>query len=254
MPDTKPELRLFGLSLDLKVNILALIALLLSISSLLWQATQILRGAQVVMSTGERVNFVRHIPSAQPRIPYLLVNARLDYVNTGAVGRDAIVTSERLVIQFGNLVPYEYRWLHFELFLPDKLGRSFRKTRDGAHSFLVPGSGSETHQTTFVPFREADVQTDGAKAVAVTWRTFLSFIASEPPMTLKFSAVDRLGNQYKTACTVFITDTIIEDLRQNHWATALCEANPSPNGPSNGSTGTPPAPSKPAAHSPFNVE
>jgi len=253
MPNAKPTLRLFGLSLDLKVNVLALIAFLLSIGSLALQGVQILRGAKVVMSTGERVNFVRRTHPAQPETPYLLVNARLDYVNTGAVGRDAIVSSERLVIQFGDLVPYEYRWLHFELFVPDESGGPKPVTEDGAHSFPVPGGGAETHQTSFVAFRDADVRTAGAKAAAVIWVDFLRLVETERPMTLRFFAVDRRGNEYETACTVDLTDPMLEALRQNHWATAICEANPSLTGSPIVNSDASLAPTKPAAHPPSNV-
>lgn len=253
MPDSKPTLRLFGLSLDLKVNVIALIAFVLSTGSIVLQGVQILRGPQVVMSNGERVNFVRRTHPAQPETPYLVINARLDYVNTGAVGRDAIVSSERLEIQFGDLAPYEYRWLHFELFVPDESGGPKVLTEDVAHSFLVPGGGAETHQTTFVAFRDASVRNADAKAAPVLWVDFLRLIETERPITLKFFAVDRRGNAYETVCTVVLTDPLLEALRKNHWATALCEANSSQTGSPIASSSVPPAPTKPAAHPPYNV-
>ena len=224
MPENKSTITLFGLSLDLKVNVLALIALALSIGGLVLQAAQIIRGSHIIMSNGERVNFVRQVNPAQPQAPFLVVNARLDYVNKGAVGRDAIVSREYLTIQFGDRVPpYEYRWLHFELFIPDESGRPKPKSIDGGHSFLVQGGGSETHQTTFVPFRDAKVRTPGAKSAAIIWNDFLTLIKMERPIILKFFAKDRLGRSYDTECKVFLTDVMFEALQKNDWTTAICE-------------------------------
>lgn len=253
MPDDNPPVRLFGLTLELKANIIALIALLFSTGSLVLQGVQILRGAQVIMSIGERVNFVRSVHPARPDAPYLVVNARLDYVNTGAVGRDAIVSSERVAIRFGDLDPYEYRWLHFELFVPDESGGPKVVTTDGAHSFLVPGAGATTHQTTFVAFPGADVRTPDAKSAPVLWIDFLRLVETERPMTLRFFADDRRGGEYAAACKVVVTNPVLEALRQNHWATALCEASPPQARPSIATSGARPVTTQPATTPPPNL-
>ena len=146
---------MFGLRLDLKINVLALAAFLLSTGSLAWQAIEMWRGPRVEMAAGERINFLKRSHTAQPDMPYPVVNARLDYVNEGAVGRNTTIAAERLNLRFANWKPYEYRWLHFELIVSDAEGKPVVETRDGAHSVLVPGGSAASHQTTFVAFRDA---------------------------------------------------------------------------------------------------
>lgn len=221
--DNKPSIRLFGLRLVFEANILALLAFLLSISSLTLQGVQMLRGAQIDFSIGERVNLVHVEPKVEDHAAILVVNARLDYVNSGAIGQGAIISRERLEIQFGEETPYEYRWLHFELFVPDKTGKAKSVTEDAAHSFIVPGAGAESHQTTFVGFRDATVTTRGNKAAAVTWADFLMLLETEHPVTLRFIAMDRLGRTYEAECIVAANATLLDTLRENKWGTALCE-------------------------------
>lgn len=226
MSNDKPRFRFFGLTLNFEVNVLALVAFLLSIGSLGLQAIQILRGPTVTLSPGERVNLVRYSHPGNADTPILLVNARLDYVNTGAVGRDAIVSSERLWIEFGDLGTYEYRWLHFELFVSDDAGEPKNITLDGAHSFLVPGAGAATHQTTFVPFANGPVlirNGEKPKATHVFWDDFLERIEKKQPVVLRFYALDRRGgDSYQAACTLLITPSVVSALRKVHWTSVLC--------------------------------
>ena len=221
----KPSIKIFGIQLVLEANIIALTALLLSISSLTINMIQIMRGADVKLSVGERVNLVRWSHPVMPGSYYLLVNARLDYVNSGAIGRDAIVSKERLIIKFGERLPYEYRWLHFELYLPDDTGGPKAITQDVAHSIIIPGAGAESHQTTFVAFRDAKVWMKGAKSAYVPWDNFLEWVELGERFELNFVAHDRRDIQpYKAACTVLITNAVLSTLKNNNWATALCES------------------------------
>jgi hypothetical protein len=229
MAYSKNKYKIFGLYLDYNINVLALIAFLLSVGSLATQAVQIIRGAQVRMYLGERINLVRYKHPAQPEKPFLVVNARIDYVNEGAVGRDAIISNEYVTIHFGDSIPYEYRWLHFENIIPDKSGAPEFEIKDPAHSELIPGAGSVTHQTSFIGFRDADTFTQGAKAAAVLWVDFLSFVRKDEPMILKFFALDRQGKKYNATCKVRFTNPVLDALEKNHWATALCEDNTSIN-------------------------
>lgn len=254
MPESARRSRFPRLALDYRVNVLALLAFVLSTGSLAWQGVQAWRGARITMSNGERVNFVRQVHPAVPEAPYLVVNARLDYVNTGAVGRDAIVAGERLVIGFDDLGAYEYRWFHFEMFVADEAGRASVSTSDVAHSFVVPGGGAATHQTTFVAFPDSSVETPGAKAAPVLWHRLLERVETQRPIRLRFLARDRQGRRYSAACTLRPTDAFVEALAENHWGTALCEPGEAPAGAAGGPGEAPGAAAPPAGERPPGID
>ncbi len=254
MPDDAQSVRFLGLTLDLKLNVSALVAVVLSISSLVIQGVQILRGPQVTLSAGERVNLVRYVPPATPDAPYLIVNARLDYVNTGAVGRDAIIASERLVMDFDDLGTYEYRWLHFEMFVPDDSGGPKAQVSDIAHSFPVPGGSAATHQTTFVYLSGSAARTPEVKSAPVLWSDFLRSARTKRPIGLRLLAHDRRGGPpYEAACAVVITDAVLEALERSHWATALCEGTTAATKPRSTGTESPPAATTPASAPPPGI-
>jgi len=231
MPNTNSTIRLFGILIDLKVNLLALVACILSIGSIVLNVTLFFRGSKVIMSSGERVNLIQETHPAKGESPFLLINARLDYVNTGAIGRDAIVSKEWVEIYFSDLTnPYEYRWLHFENYIPDKTDKSGgakQRIKDGAHSFIVPGSDAVSHQTTFAPFSGAKAYKENSYVTHVKWENFLSYIENKDPMILRFFAQDRRGGSpYEAACTVIITNSVLKALLHSNWATALCIESP----------------------------
>jgi hypothetical protein len=216
----------FGLKISREVNVLALIAFILSTSSLALQGWQYWRGAQVTMTVGERVNLVRRTNPARPEVPFLVVNARLNYLNSGAVGRDALIGDERLQVRLGD-DSFEYRWLHFELIVPDRQGLPEAKVLDGAHTFIAPGAGAASHQTTFVAFPGAPVRDGGDRppfAEAIPWGTFMLRLelGLDAPLRLRFSAVGLDGSHFVHECAVLMTDEVALSLRENGWATALC--------------------------------
>jgi len=216
-------IRFFGLSLSREVNILALIAFVLSSSSLAIQGWQYYRGARVTMTVGERVNLVRVTHPALHNVPFLVVNARLNYLNTGALGRDAIIESERLHIGFDDRKPFEYRWLHFELLVPDAGGGWSAMVKDGAHSFVAPGAGTASHQTTFVAFPEAPARpAEDAVSAAVTWNSFMLMLETTKALTLRFISRDIHGDEYTYECAVMLTEGVRRALDRDGWATALC--------------------------------
>ena len=214
---------MFGLKISREVNVLALIAFILSTSSLALQGWQYWRGAQVTMTVGERVNLVRHINPARKEVPFLMVNARLNYLNSGAVGRDALIGDERLHVLLGDEV-FEYRWLHFELILPDQQGLPEADVQDGAHTFISPGAGAASHQTTFVAFPGSPVRHGDRPtfAEAIPWSTLLLKLELGAPLRLRFSAVGLDGSLFVHECAVLMTEEVKLSLRDNHWATALC--------------------------------
>jgi hypothetical protein len=215
--------RLFGFLLSREINVIALIALFLSLSSLGWQAWTLYRGPQVELRIGDRVNLLFESNPARPGVLFLKVNARLSYINRGAVGRDAIVTNEILHIFFGERKPYEYRWLHFENLLPDPKDRTaVASDATPAHDFIVPGAGVASHQTTFAAFPEAPLEDKEARAVVLAWPAFLRLVQEDASVEFVFTGIEIGGRQHSRRCRLTVTEEMVEVLDALAWITAHC--------------------------------
>jgi hypothetical protein len=223
MADSGADLRLFGLAVKREANVLSLVAFLMSMASLSLQGWDYLRGPVVSMTAGERVNLFRLDDPSAMSPPFLAINARMNYVNTGAMGRDAIIESERVRFALDGGLWIEYRWLHFEMLVPTVGGGFERKVKDGAHAFVAPGAGAASHQTTFVGFPEApdpaDVQ---AVSTVMTWDSLMAQLETGAGMALRFVAADAAGKEHAYACDVLLNDSVLNALRRDGWATALC--------------------------------
>jgi hypothetical protein len=175
---------------------------------------------------GDRVNLVFADNPIKDGAPYLLVNAQMNYVNEGAIGRDAIVTNEFLHIRVGDEPSFEYRWLHFETILPNP-GDLAATTKDEtvAHSFLVSGGGAESHQTTFAAFPDAPLFEEGADAYPLPLPFFQQLTREQPCVNLTLRSVASDGKIHSAHCWIKL-GKIGRQLLANHgWATFFC--NPS---------------------------
>ncbi len=215
--------RIFGFSLSREINVIALIALFLSLSSLGWQAWTLYRGPQVELRIGDRLNLLFESNPTRPGVLFLKVNARLSYVNRGAVGRDAIVTNEILHIFFGERQPYEYRWLHFENLLPDPEDRTaVASDATPAHDFIVPGAGVASHQTTFAAFPGAPLDDEDARAVVLAWPAFLRLVLEDASVDFVFTGIEIGGTQHSRRCRITVTEEVVEILDTLGWMTVHC--------------------------------
>ena len=217
-------MQLFGLTLDRRVNLLALAAFVMSLASIGLQIWHYVEGAKVELRVGERVNLIFESHAAQRDNLVLHINARLSYINSGAVGRDAMIVGERVEIALGDLPPYEYRWHHFETFTAGENGIAEPRFADTAHDFGVPGADTATHQTTFVAFPEVRPRNPNAETDYLTKVDLLRrIIRSSSTVTLTFIAEGVGVTPDPVSCRLLVTERIVDEINATNWVTVFCE-------------------------------
>ena len=212
--------RLFGLSISREINVIALIALVLSLSSLGWQAWTLYRGPQVELRIGDRVNLLFESNPARPGVLFLKVNARLSYVNRGAVGRDAIVTNEIRTSRSASSSPTSSAGSISRTCCHATVRRWRANADFGA--LTVPGASVASHQTTFAAFPEAPLHDKDARTIVLAWPAFLRLVQEDASMRFVFKGIEIDGTQHSRRCRFTVSEEMVEVLDALAWITAHC--------------------------------
>lgn len=215
------------LRINYEINILALVAFLASVLNFGLLVYQYLRGPQIVMRIGERVNIIVVEHPAKPNNKVILINGRLTFTNTGSIGRDAILVNERIVIQLDDESRYEYRWLNFENYVRDASGSGAPVPifQDSAHEIVIAGGNSSSHQVTFSAFPESRSLEKNTSTDFLSKRGLQFYKEGHGNMSINFIAetTDAGSEGLQKSCDIAITSSVWLDIETTGWATVICQ-------------------------------
>jgi len=142
-----PCLRLVGLEIDRKTDVVSLVAFLLSIMSLITHGWLFLAGPQVALQAPEQMVFYNYTDADQKQ--YLAIAARMAYVNTAQAGYNDAVKSESATVIVGER---RLRFLWSKYTASDADGHLFKLNPKGdALPVPINAGGVEAHETSFSP-------------------------------------------------------------------------------------------------------
>lgn len=230
-------MKLFGLEIANKTDILAFTAFLLSVISILHQAYNFLRGPEVTLANLRQVvlYFIR-TPDADER--HLTFISSFAYVNSGAVENNAVVMEERIGFSM-NQKNYIFTWHGFVqmnsqpaligLNGPDKRTLQIEEIKT-AGPFVIRGSGAEAHETRFAARLNDDFVDekevvnhfkDALKGSEVKWP--ISFYAE----TLNDCRISLHAKGFKdcrksATCEITMTWRFMQQLLKRGWTIINC--------------------------------
>lgn len=220
-------MRIFGIVIEKRTDILAFAAFLLSVAGLLSQAVVFLivvtRGPVVTLFTSEQIMLISdQLEESGPM--YVRVNAQMAYTNSGAPGKNVVIKREIVKLQLDDGLPYQQRWQTFETFdIVDKELMSISK--EPASPQTVSAGDAASHDTYFVPFRHR-CHSDGDNCDEwrnfLTWNDFLSKI--ERLDVLKVTLIGEIygHEQVEVSCVVQVDRNLRDRLKDYGWHAPSC--------------------------------
>jgi hypothetical protein len=130
--------------------LVAVAALLLSLSGIIYQIFTVIQGADVELIPPEQV--VLKVESFNNE-KYLNFIIPIAYLNTGNTGNNAIIKNEEIDIHLDNKGKYSHKWIYF-VFTYSEKDELKEEDRKPAHSFVVNAGEAKAHETVFVAYPE----------------------------------------------------------------------------------------------------
>lgn len=221
-------MKLLGLEIANKTDILAFTAFVLSLISVVYQVGNFLLGPEIILADPRQVVlYFTPTPDADER--HLTFISALAYVNRGNAGNNGVVMEERIGFSM-NGKDYIFTWHGFVLMTSQPMliasnesdKRRIRiKEIKTAGPFVIPGSGAEAHETRFAARFENDFINE--KMVLDYFKEVLQG-KKESKWLISFYA-ETLNDGSKSAiCEITMTARYVGQLldRDQGWAVINC--------------------------------
>ena len=214
-------IRLFGLEIERKTEIIALAAFLLASSSVIYQIYNLFRGADIRVFPPNQI-FINSefYPNSGS---YVRFGARLAYVNKAQMGYNDIINKEAIIFSLGGKT-YEQVWQTFESFdlKESKLKRNYLSD---AHPVSVSAGSSESHETYFAPRSVRCLRNNencNKWKNYLKWDDFISEIEKVKDLTFTFNSETYDGSNLEVECTIDVDEALIDRLNKSKWAAPSC--------------------------------
>jgi hypothetical protein len=219
-------------TIERKINIPAVIALVISAITLGWQISNYLAGPEVELFAPDQIviasSEVARFPNREGG-PYAHIFGRMSYVNAGAAGYNATVRRESAIVSIPGRAPFEQRWYRFVS--ADATGAegnslTVKKISDAGPFPLAAGS-STTHLTLFQPWPHRCTIKDAAcdpRQNYITWDQFLELTKDQREFDVQFVAETYDAEPRVVAtCKVKLSERSYAGLMSRSWASPACQ-------------------------------
>lgn len=213
----------FGLfEIERKTSLLALVAFLLSLSSVFYQISVFLRGPDIKLFQPEEI-MIGSIGGDIDK-DYLSIIAGMSYVNSGETGYNGVVLKETISFKLGNS-EYKFHWRSFVSSWRDSSGLTVN-TKEEAHPFPVMAGNAESHETLFSARRNRNIGTDieDINSNFIKVSDFLIAFMKQKKLELSLQAITEDEEILTITCETDFSDPIKQALGHNgeKWVTVSC--------------------------------
>ena len=208
------SIKILGIEVERKTDILALAAFVISISSIFAQTINLLQGPDVVLENPKQILFKSEAYS--DGVEYLRISANLVYLNKGSPGYDDIIKGEEAFVRIGDVT--------FSLAAQDYVKSTNNnevltiEIISAADPVQVKSGGIESHETYFAPWPCGE---HNESKNYISFSTFLSLIKNQDYIfvTVRSSTYD--GEKLKTVCKLKVSQ-FIHHLESKKWSAPMC--------------------------------
>lgn len=210
------SIRVFGIQIERKTDILAFAAFLISLLGVATQAAFFVRGADVELFVTEQVLLMGDKIRDEK---YARIAARMTYVNRGQVGYNDILRQELVRFKIGN-TEYEHYWQDYTS-SKEEGGKLSMNIRGDALPVAINAGSSESHETFFAP---RWVTQNGVRSGKnyIQWDKFLTTISAQNEIVFVFRFKTFLGKEGEAACKIVVDSNLIENLKKRGWSVRSC--------------------------------
>ncbi|MBI1920123.1 MAG: hypothetical protein HYS23_03475 [Geobacter sp.] len=217
-------MKIFGIEIERKTDILALAAFTLALAGMLHQFSGYLHGPVVKLFLPEQVLiFADKIGAAQTE--YVRFAAPMAYVNTGQPGYNAAIKSEAIRFTMAGR-SYEQKWQEFGSSGSNNNNLTWKKNGD-AHPFAIEAGSTESHETAFAP---RTVLVRGGEDPAarsrnyLKWDEFITGLSGNKEFEITFVSEIYGKSPVNVKCKIYLTDAIVRTLKERKWVAPSCWA------------------------------
>ena len=221
--DNEDLVKFRWIRIDKKTDIVALTAFLLALFATLFQVKDWLQGPEIEFYAPDRVVIYSYKQSNG--IPIIRIAAPMSYTNAASSQYSAAVRSESVTMMVGSLISKQ-DWISFGRLARDITGFSPQITAD-ASPVPIPGGSAVSHSTLFGPF-EVDCSAPSAKNDCKPNENYISVgslsVALGEAHEVKFEFLAKIYGfkALRQACSVNVTQAVIEQWAEGFWLIAPC--------------------------------
>jgi hypothetical protein len=198
----------------------ALAALLLSVSGAIYQVTMFVRGPVVTFYPPQLVLIFAYSPSQESE-EIVRFNARMTYVNTGHLEHNAVVKRESMTFKLGN-EKFTQEWESFAIPVSHSPELTWDK-KDEAHPVPVNAKSSESHQTSFTPYPIPGVDGNKKFIYYLSWDEFIKKIEGQEKLEFEWiSEIYGSSKIHRTTCWIELDQHTKRHFAQKKWQTLAC--------------------------------
>lgn len=208
------NIKILGIEIERKTDILAFVAFLISISSLVTQTANLIKGPEVNLEPPTQILINSHkYPDDKS---YIRISAKLTYLNTGSPGYDDNIKSEKVSFSIQNreitLIGQEY----IESSVENKTLKIERKS--DAVPVQIKSGTVVSHETYFAPWPS---NIDDAASNFQEFSDFLKQIKTKEELNIKITSTT-FGGKTITANCRLMTNDFIKHLETKSWSAPIC--------------------------------
>lgn len=217
-------MKIFGLEIENRTDVLAFAAFLLSIATILNQLSSFIEGPEIKLHNSDRVLF-KSEAFEENGTNYLRLGAALAYTNSGASGYNAALIGETVNYSIGKKT-YSQKWQRFITFDVDRKKLVAINSKPAVAATISAGDAI-AHDTYFAPFRK-QCEASQSQCLSKQWDNYLPFkmflnqIQNDKKIKLEFIGHIHGHSDEKTTCAVIVDNNMIEKLTKNGWYSASC--------------------------------
>lgn len=210
------NIKIFGIEIERRTDILAFAAFVISVGSLLAQAANFVKGPDILLESSKQILFKsQKYPDGKE---YIRLSARMVYLNKGSPGYDDITKMETATVTIGkksfNLMAQEYIDSSY------KDGQFIITKLSDADPVQIKSGSVVTHETYFAPW-PGGTDDKNASSNYVTFSDFLNLLKTEKMINVKIEATTYNGDNLETNCRLK-TSQFLTHLKSKKWSAPVC--------------------------------
>lgn len=208
------NLKIFGIEVERKTDILAFAAFVISIGSLVAQTINLIKGPEFIFEKPRQVLITSHLyPDGHA---YTRISSKLVYLNKGSPGYDDITKTEEATIYVGEK---KIRLVGQEYVDTSVKGKDVIITKiSDADPVQVKSGGVVVHETYFAPWPEKEGE---LTSNFVEFNKFVSWLKGRETIRVEFKTETFEGGVKTQTCRL-VTKEFLNHLEEKGWSAPVC--------------------------------
>jgi hypothetical protein len=212
---------MFRIKIKENIDIVALIAIFLSVGSVVYNVIGALEGADIQSYPPERISIFKETLGGTDYVAFVVP---MTYTNKGRAGYNGVLKREVIRFNIGGK-QYLHHWHEFVNTSIDQKGYPIKEKKEDAQPFVITAGNVVGHETLFFPrsTEPKGTQKDNKWENFLKWDDFCAALAHDQEFKIEVvSEVDGRQNILTHSRRIYVDDDLRERLKRYGGAGASC--------------------------------